>query len=179
MTAKQILKTILLAVVLAASAAACAPAAPETYSDPFVYCQAVGTVDSPGETYQGPAITPEIIRGFIHAAGLENSSEPSEMFEKTTTWRCMDGQVYACNFGANLPCTSKANTDQAPTQAMQEFCASSPGSDFIPMSVTGHDTVFSWKCEAAEPVVSGQISEVDKRGFIANIWYPIEAETKP
>ncbi|MFN2195449.1 MAG: hypothetical protein ACK2UW_04915, partial [Anaerolineales bacterium] len=95
---------------------------PETFDDPFAYCAAVGTIDTPDARYTGPQIGAEIINGFKIAAGLENSTEPLEMLRKTTIWRCMDHQVYACNFGANLPCDSKANTDKTPSTAMEDYC---------------------------------------------------------
>ena len=118
----------------------------KTYSDPFAYCVAVGTIDTPDARYTGPQISDEIINGYKTAAGLEASSEPMEMFRTTTIWRCMDNQVYACNFGANLPCDSKANQSKTPSPEMEEYCKANPDSNFIPMSVTGHDTIYSWEC---------------------------------
>jgi hypothetical protein len=145
----------------------------KTYNDPFAYCAAVGTIDTPDARYTGPQISDEIINGYKTAAGLEASTESMEMFRKTTIWRCMDNQVYACNFGANLPCDSKANTGKMPSQAMEDFCKASQDSDFIPMSVTGHDTIYSWHCVKGTPEVLEQIAEVDAAGYLANIWYPI------
>ena len=99
----------------------------QTFNDPFVYCAAVGTVDLPDSRYTGPKITDEIINGFKKAAGLETSTEPMEMFKKTTIWRCMDSKVYACNFGANLPCSSKANTDKTPFSSDGRLLQGQPG----------------------------------------------------
>ncbi len=102
----------------------------QTYNDPFAYCTAVGTIDTPDARYTGPQISDEIINGFKTAAGLELSTEPMDMLKKTTIWRCMDNQVYACNFGANLPCSSKANTDKTPSPAMEDYCKANPDSSF-------------------------------------------------
>jgi hypothetical protein len=148
--------------------------AQETFNDPFAYCAAVGTIDTPDARYSGPQISDDIINGFKVAAGLETSTEPMEMLRKTTVWRCMDNQVYACNFGANLPCSSKANTDKTPSPAMAEFCKANPDSTFIPMSVTGHDTIYSWDCVKDTPELLNQIENVDAAGYIAGIWYPIQ-----
>jgi Tol biopolymer transport system component len=148
--------------------------AQKTYSDPFEYCAAVGTIDSPDTRYSGPEITDAIINGYKVAASLEASTMPMEIFMKTTTWRCMDNQVYACNFGANLPCSSKANTDKTPTQAMEDYCAVNPDSDFIPMSVTGHSTIYSFHCVNTTPELLDQIENVDAAGYLAQIWYPID-----
>ncbi len=155
------------------------PLAQETYHDPFAYCAAMGTIDTPDARYTGPQISDEIINGYKTAAGLEASTEPMEMFRKTTIWRCMDSQVYACNFGANLPCSSKANIDKSPSPAMEDYCKANPDSDFIPMSVTGHETIYSWHCVKDIPEVLDQIAKVDAAGYLANIWYPIKPNANP
>lgn len=148
------------------------PAA-QSFADPFAYCASVGTIDTPDARYTGPKVPDRIIGGYKQAAGLEASTEPQEMFQKLTIWRCMRGKVYACNFGANLPCDSKANTSKTPTQAMLDFCKATPNSDFIPMAVTGHDTVYSWHCLNDQPQVLQQIGQVDAEGYLAQIWYLI------
>jgi Tol biopolymer transport system component len=151
----------------------------QTYSDPFAYCAAVGTIDTPNARYTGPQINDEIINGFKIAAGLEASPAPKEMFEKMTIWRCMDGQVYACNFGANLPCSSKANTDKTPSLAMEDYCKANPDSVAIPMSVTGHSTIYSWHCVKDTPELLNQIENVDAAGYLTQIWYLIAPNASP
>jgi hypothetical protein len=150
-----------------------------TYGDPFAYCAAVGTIDTPDARYTGPRISEAIINGYKKAAGLEASTEPMEMSMKTTIWRCMNSQVYACNFGANLPCDSKANTDKTPSPAMENYCKANPNSEFIPMSETGHDTVYNWRCVKDRPEVLEQIGQVDAAGFLEQIWYPISPSSNP
>jgi hypothetical protein len=145
-----------------------------SYTDPFTYCAAVKTVDTPDARYTGTPVPDAVINGFKKAAGLEASTEPIEMLRQATVWRCMDGKVYACNFGANLPCDSKANTDRTPSQAMQDYCAANPNSDFIPMSVTGHETVYSWHCVQNKADVLQQIGKVDAAGYLQEIWYEIQ-----
>lgn len=147
--------------------------AQETYDNPFAYCAAVGTVDTPDARYTGPKISEEIVNGYKTAAGLEASTEPMDMFMKTTIWRCMDHQVYACNFGANLPCDSKANVSKTPSPTLEEYCKTNPDAEFIPMSETGHDTIYGWHCVKDRPEVFEQLGEVDAAGFLAQIWYPI------
>lgn len=189
-----------LPILLAASLTACAPQAVATnsvsttpssfptpippseeltYNDPFAYCASVGTIDTPDDRYAGPEISDEVINGFLVAAGLENSTEPMDMLRQTTIWRCMNGKVYACNFGASLPCDSKANQDTLPSSEMIAFCQTNPDSEMIPMSVTGHETVYSWRCTAGAPEVLEQIGEIDDAGYLANIWYPIEPGAQP
>lgn len=147
----------------------------ETFTDPFSYCAEVGTIDSPDSRYTGPKITDEIVKGYLKAAGLDENSEYFEHFKESTIWRCMDSKVTTCNFGANLPCASKANTDKTPTQAMTDYCKENPDSDFIPMSVTGHEIIYSFHCVDDKPELLDQIAEVDDAGFLSNIWYAIES----
>lgn len=141
-------------------------------TDPFAYCTAVGTIDAPDARYTGPPVPPSIARGLQKAFGVA-PSEPLAAFERGTSWRCMDGAVYACNVGANLPCEAKPDADPKPTQGMREYCASNAGSDFIPMFVTGHDSLFSWSCAGSEPKRGERTWTLDARGFVASIWHRI------
>ncbi|MGD0708889.1 MAG: hypothetical protein ABSA51_10600 [Anaerolineaceae bacterium] len=145
-----------------------------TYTDPFAYCAAVGTIDTPDANYTGDKVPDEIVTGYLKAANLENSTEPMDMLKQSTSWRCMGGKVYACNVGANLPCDSKANTDKTPTQAMTDYCTANSGTDFIPASVTGHDSIYTWKCVKGAAAVDKQVVQPDAAGFLSDIWYPIE-----
>ena len=142
-------------------------------ADPFAYCAAVGSIDKPDARYSGPKITDAIIKGYLKAAGLDPNTPFSDQFRKMTIWRCMDQKVYACNFGANLPCDSKANTDKTPTQAMADFCKDNLNADFIPMYVTGHTTIYSWHCVKDTPALLDQIEKVDAAGYLSEIWYAI------
>ncbi len=162
-------------IVLAALIAAGCSSAPKTYDDPFAYCAAVGTLDTPDARYTGAAVPDAIINGYLLAAGLTGSTEPLDVLRQTTTWRCMDGSVMACNYGANLPCDAKANTDSTPTQAMNDYCAQNPGSDFIPMSVTGHETIYNWSCDGGTALAGEAIAQPDAAGFLVNIWYNLAA----
>jgi len=145
----------------------------KTYDSPYAYCKAVGTVDNPGKEYTGPAVPESIAKALKKEWGSPESA-PLDSFIKGTFWRCMDGKVYACNVGANLPCDEKADMSKEPTQAMKDFCKESPGSDFIPMYVTGHSTIYDWKCDGTTPVAGKPFAEVDKQGYQKGIWYEIQ-----
>jgi hypothetical protein len=148
-----------------------------SYSDPFAYCAAVGTADTPDVRYTGPRMPDVVAQGLKKASGA-SADAPIELFTTGAYWRCMDGKVYACTVGANLPCDSKANTDKTPTQAEIDFCQANPASDVIPAAVTGHDTIYEWSCKAGQPEVGKQVFQVDKQGYIAEIWYAIPAPGK-
>lgn len=156
-----------------AEASPIALATSKTFTDPFAYCAAVRDIDKPDARYAGEPVPDAIVNGFKQAAGLSASTEALDVLKKTTIWRCMDGKAYACNFGANLPCDSRADTNQTPTAEMKDYCAANPGSDFIPMSVTGHATIYSWHCINDSPQMLEQIAHVDAAGYLASIWYEI------
>ncbi|MEW6271585.1 MAG: hypothetical protein AB1689_20065 [Thermodesulfobacteriota bacterium] len=157
--------------VLAATTAAFG----DTFDDPFAYCRAVGTIDAPDARWHGPAVPRAVARGLQQAFGVA-PTEPLTPFERGTSWRCMDGEVYACNVGANLPCTAKPSADPQPSDGMRSWCAENPGSDFVPMYVTGHDTIYDWSCDGTTPKRGERTSELDARGFIARIWYRLTPE---
>jgi hypothetical protein len=156
-----------------AGCTAYAACAAESFAQPFAYCAAVGTIDGPDARYVGPAVPEAIARGLQRAFGVA-ATEPLAPFERGTTWRCMDGAVYACNVGANLPCTEKPAREPQPSKGMRTYCAQNPGSDFIPMYVTGHATIFDWSCDGTAPRRGKQTAELDARGFMASIWHRIE-----
>jgi hypothetical protein len=89
----------------------------------------------------------------------------------------MDGEVYACTFGANLPCAAKADTRTEPSAAVSEFCRQNPGAEVIPMAVTGRATVFEWRCADGRPTIVRQFAQPDAAGYLADIWYQIEPAT--
>jgi hypothetical protein len=146
--------------------------AARTYESPFAYCRAVGTIDAPDARYVGAKVSLAIARGLEQALGIA-PTEPLTAFERGTTWRCMDGAVYACNVGANLPCQEKPPRDPQPTDGMRSYCAANPGSGFIPMYVTGHATIYDWSCDGGAPQRGKQTGALDARGFVASIWHRI------
>jgi len=81
----------------------------------------------------------------------------------------MDGSVYACFVGANLPCETKANTDRTPTQEETNYCQQNPNSDFIPAVVTGRETAYEWRCLDGAPAIVKQLSQPDAQGFLSDI----------
>lgn len=154
------------------SATAPMPTGQTSYTDPFAYCAAVGTVDAPGPRYAGPQMPESVAQGLQTALDVPNT--PLDVLANGSSWRCMDGQVYACFVGANLPCDAKANTDRTPTQAEEDFCQQQPDADVIPAFVTGHDTVYAWRCTNGTAEIVKQVFQVDAQGYIADIWYAIQ-----
>lgn len=148
-----------------------------TFADPFAYCAAIGQIDAPDARYTGPKMDNALFKEYLVAAQLDINGDYPNTFKQMTVWRCMEGKVYACNFGANIPCDSKANTDQTPTQEMMDFCAQNQAADFIPMSVTGHNLIYSWHCVNGTPEILSQVDTVDAAGYQASFWVALQPDS--
>lgn len=148
-----------------------AAASRTTFSDPFAYCGAVGDANTPGANYTGERVPQGVIDGLLKALG--NPSTPKDVFVQGTFWRCMGGNVYACNVGANIPCDSKADTVKTPTQGETEYCQQNPNAEFIPAFVTGHATIYEWACKNGIAEITKQLLEVDAQGYPKQFWYEI------
>ncbi len=176
------LTALLLSQCTSASASTPTPTAAATsqstdsYTDPFAYCAAVGAADAPGSAYTGPQTPPSILDGLKQAANL-SADMPNTVIESGTVWRCMNGRVWACYVGANLPCSEKADTSQTPSQPMIDYCQANPAADAIPASVTGRATVYEWRCTDGSPAIVKQLFQPDSQGFISDFWYEINANT--
>jgi len=149
------------ALLVAGIVAGLRPAAAAT---PAEMCRGLGTDD------QLRPIPLSLVPTAVKLFGL--AAMPAEQVQRGTVFRCDRGQVLICNYGANLPC-GKADT-RRDLPAAAAWCAQNPGADFIPMYVTGHDTIFRWRCDGAAAVTKGQVFTVDARGFIAQLWKPAD-----
>jgi hypothetical protein len=121
------------------------------------------------------AIPESLVPAAVRLFGLEEMS--TEQVRRSTVYRCAAGQTLVCNLGASLPC-GNANTSRALPEA-DRWCAENPGSDFIPMYVTGHDTIYRWRCQGAKAAATGEPLELDRYGFISRYWKPVDAAANP
>ncbi len=145
----------------------------ETFTNPFQYCKAVGSVDEPGENYTGEKVPTYIAEQLKEEFGAPESA-PVDVFVRGTYWRCMDGSVYACNVGANLPCQEKADVSKEPNEGMINYCKENPDAEFIPAFAQGRTTVYEWKCKGSEPEIVKQVIDTDAAGYQKNFWYKIK-----
>ncbi len=139
------------------------------FTDPFAYCASVGTVDRPDARWDGAALPPEVADGLVRI-GLLAASAP-EAARHNAVWRCMDGNLWVCAFGANLPCTETADTSRTPSSATADYCRENPDSDFVPAFVTGRATVYAWRCRGGAAEIERQLETPDARGFQSGIWH--------
>lgn len=141
------------------------------YNDPFAYCTAVGTIDTPDSRYNGAKIPNSIIQGMIRQ-GIISADAPME-FQQNMAWRCMNHKVWVCQFGANIPCMEKADISQMPTSGMVDYCRMSSTTDIIPAYVTGRVTIYEWRCTDGKPEVVKQLFKSDQQGYPTVYWYEL------
>jgi hypothetical protein len=113
--------------------------------------------------------------GFVRAykrlfAG--DPKDPDEAELKTAYFRCQDGHLLACFVGANLPC-GKLDTSKKNPGAIA-YCRENPRSDTVPMSSTGHDTIYFFACSNGRAKIKDQNWKVDRRGFGVQLWKPMD-----
>lgn len=155
----------------------CAPGQSQTtFTDPFVYCADVGTIDAPDARYTGEQPPPAVIAG-IRAAFNAPADTPADVYKEGTFWRCADSQVKACFVGANLPCREKADLSETPNEGTATFCKENPNAESVPAAATGRATLFTWRCVNGTPEKGEQVAQADAQGFIADFWYVINPST--
>jgi hypothetical protein len=162
---------------VATTAPAPAPAATTatggTFDDAFAYCAAIGSIDAPDQRYTGPKVTEGIAKALKKAMAMADDAKIQDVVEGSV-WRCMDKQVYGCFVGANIPCSEKADTNKTPTDAMNSYCKENPTSDSIPAAVTGHSTIYDWRCASGKPDIAKTLMQVDSRGYQTDFWYKLD-----
>jgi hypothetical protein len=144
----------------------------EGLTDPFTYCASVGNADVPGLPYKGPRVPPILVKMVRKAFGISPMATDKWVKEEVR-WRCMNGRVWVCFGGANIPCMVKANTSDRPTPQMVAFCKTHPHALKIPVNVRGRATVYEWRCEDGKPQIVKEIYTPDSRGFISQFWRPL------
>ena len=142
-----------------------------TTHDPFRYCSVIGTIDAPDKRYTGDNVPDTIITAMIKQ-GLVSADAPAQ-FKSNIAWRCMDYRLWVCLYGANIPCTDKADASRIPSSEMNEYCRTNPSSDNIPAYITGRTTIYAWRCTDGKPRIVKQIHQVDHEGYIKTYWYEL------
>lgn len=129
------------------------------------YCAQIGTDDALRPLPR--ALVPQAVSLF----GLERM--PVAQVLRGTVIRCMDGAVWACNYGANLPCGKADKRDTLPARGA-EWCRKNPDASFVPAYISGHDSIYRWRCEAGSPVAGSPVAQTDARGFLTRYWKRVD-----
>jgi hypothetical protein len=108
----------------------------------------------------------DLVPALAKAFGVENGAVRDAGFV-----RCVGGKLMGCYVGANLNC-DKADTRRT-SYGASAWCRSHPGAADIPMSATGHDTVYAWSCNGDRAFPGKMIMKVDRQGYVADNWKEI------
>jgi hypothetical protein len=140
-------------------------------SDPFAYCERVGSDDRlTGAGSASSEASAKILEPYLRAALQLPAGAP--LPAGSVFWRCMQGKVYVCAVGANLPCGSKADRAKRNPGA-ESYCRENPAATDIPAFATGHETIYSWRCAAGKAVRGAPLADLDQRGFRSDIWHVV------
>jgi len=142
-----------------------------TYDDPFVYCAAVGTIDTPDERYTGPKVT-EAIAAAMEVT-VEEALQAGE-WPQRGVWRCAHGAVRTC-FRWNASSCGKYALNPTATNEMREWCAESPNSDFIP-AAWSREMAGEWRCNGQTPVLVKGTASLDSQGYVPEAWKVVEGD---
>ncbi len=132
---------------------------------PRATCRALGSSDTLRP------IPPSLLGAAVQAFGLQHM--PPDQVLRSTVWRCRSGVVLMCNYGANLPC-GRADTSRVLPPQGTAWCQQKPEADFVPAYITGHDSVWRWRCHGGVPAAEEPPARVDPRGFLVRYWKQLQ-----
>lgn len=121
------------------------------------YCAKSGNTSEESPIPQ--ALAPDVAKAF----GIDLAMARASSF-----YRCVEGRLLVCTVGANLPC-GKANSSRQIAEA-SEFCRKNPDSIGIPMAITGHNTIYSWRCIGSAAKAEGPAATLDEQGYFVGTW---------
>ena len=131
--------------------------------DPVRFCREKGTDDTLRPIPQS------LVSAAKQLFGLSNM--PEQQIRRSTVFRCADGRVLLCNYGANLPC-GKADADRHP-RGVAAWCRQNPHADFVPNYARPWGSIYDWRCVGGVAEIASQAEEIDPRGFVARYWKPL------
>ena len=115
--------------------------------------------------------TPVKVPADLMSAVATTFQIDNDAVRKAAFVRCVGPKLMGCYIGANLDC-DKAETSRSLPGATA-WCRGNPGSKIIPMSATGHDTIYEWSCKGRHAVAGKAMVTVDPQGYIADNWREI------
>jgi hypothetical protein len=95
-----------------------------------------------------------------------------EMLEVQIFYRCVDDVTYICIPRGGFECdqftADKLSKYEMPNDYIVEFCKEN-NNDYPPMVITGHETIFTWRCLNGKPIIENA-QKLDEYGFRAESW---------
>jgi len=134
--------------------------------DSFGYCARVGTIDKPAG---GTAPPPDLVPYIRSALGLSGDPAPTQ---RGYYWRCMDGAVFVCAVGANIPCDAKVDRAKSNLGA-KNYCRENPDAPSVPAYATGHNGLYEWSCSRGTAIRGKLAVKLDRQGYRTDVWYKV------
>ena len=153
----------LLAAIALLSLTSVAHAASYRATTPEATCARIGTDDALRP------LAPSLVGSATQAFGYTGMSAAE--VEHMTVFRCMDGAVLMCSWGANLACGKAETSPTLPSAS--NWCEGNQNASSIPAYVTGHETIYQWSCHLGN-AVSSNPAPLDTRGFFQSTWVPAQ-----
>jgi hypothetical protein len=119
-----------------------------------------------------PSLKAGLLAAYGHLFPKAQMPPDDRAFQSGAHIRCMDGRLFACFTGANLPCT-KMNT-VGENEGAGAFCRSNPDAQAVPAFAAGHDTIYAYRCVGRRAEIEATVLTLDARGFAASLWAPVE-----
>jgi hypothetical protein len=135
-------------------------------TSPAEYCRQIETDDTLR------AVPLSLVPAVVRLFQLEGM--PVQQVQRSTYFRCAERHLLVCTVGANLAC-GKAET-RRDLPGVVAWCMEHAGSRNIPAYVTGHATIYQWRCDGPRPVASRSALSVDHREFISQNWKRVDSE---
>jgi hypothetical protein len=115
-----------------------------------------------------PTLREPTIRAFKKMFPDAGKEPDASSFETQAHYRCVAGKVMVCFIGANLPCGKISTARDNP--GADAFCRNAADGVSVAAYATGHESAYSFKCQAGRAVADQQIWKLDRRGFATKIW---------
>ncbi len=121
------------------------------------YCAGLGT-----KTDVKPI--PELLVPYANSVFFDGAASSTE-------YRCIANQIYICEngngFNCDRPSTKRHNS------SVDQFCRENPSASSVPFAVSGHGSVYAWKCVGTNAAIA-HTESTDKEGFRTEMWVPID-----
>jgi hypothetical protein len=119
-----------------------------------------------------PSLRAGLVRAYARLFPDAPKPPPEAQLKNSANIRCMNGRLFACFTGANLPC-GKMNAARNNPGA-DEYCHANADTGVVPAFATGHDTIWSYRCSGGRAVIVGPTFALDAGGFAARLWAPLD-----
>jgi hypothetical protein len=111
-----------------------------------------------------------LLKAYAHFFPQARMPPNEQEFQAGAHIRCMDGRLWVCFTGANLPC-GKMNTARD-NKGAEAFCQTNPDAPFVPAFAAGHGSIPIDVSRGGRR--SAAAFPLDARGFAATLWAPVE-----